>query len=50
MQHYYELTFIQVLIEKFVQSQTFNPDWPELSLISAELGTNREKIWFSRPV
>jgi len=30
------------------KSQTFSPDWHELSLIRAELGPNGEKIWFSR--
>jgi len=33
---YYQLTLLLVLIEKFDQSQTFSPDWPELGLIRAE--------------
>jgi len=33
---YYQLTLLLVLIRKFDQSQTFSPDWPELSHIRAE--------------
>jgi len=33
-----------VLIRKFDQSQTLNPDWSELGLIRAELGRSERNV------
>jgi len=30
------------------KNQTFSPNWPEVGLIRAELGQNKEKTWFSK--
>ena len=43
MRNYFKLTLFLVLIGKFDQSQTFNPDWPELGHISAKQGQTRRK-------
>jgi len=32
------------------KSQTFNPTWPEIGLIIAELEPKGEKVWFSRAI
>jgi len=40
------INLILVLIGKWIKSQVFSPDWPELGLIRAEKSQNMGKIWF----